>query len=57
MRAARDASVDVTLAEWTGMIHVWQWYFPVLSEARDAIDEIGRFLRARLESAPGRKVG
>lgn len=57
MCAARDASVDVTLAEWTGMIHVWQWYFPVLSEARDAIDEIGRFLRARLQRSPGRKVG
>jgi len=48
--AARAAAhdVDVTLRVWRDMIHVWHLFAPMLSEARDAIDEAGRFLRARL---------
>jgi acetyl esterase/lipase/acyl-coenzyme A synthetase/AMP-(fatty) acid ligase len=43
--AASAAGVETTLQEWPGMIHVWQWYFPVLDEGRRAIAEIGAFIR------------
>jgi len=34
------------LREWSGMIHAWHWYFPVLEEGRLAIEQIGAFIRA-----------
>jgi acetyl esterase/lipase len=46
--AARAAGVDVTLARWEGMIHVWHAFAPLLPEADAAIAEAGRFLRVRL---------
>jgi hypothetical protein len=30
------------------MIHVWHIFHPILSEGRDAIARIGRFLKARI---------
>ncbi len=47
-RAARAADVEVTLQEWPGMIHVWQWYFPVLDEGRRAIADVGAFIRRHI---------
>jgi phosphinothricin tripeptide acetyl hydrolase len=44
---ARAAGVDATLEVWDRMIHVWHWFLPMLDEAQDAIDGIGRFVRAR----------
>ena len=44
---ARAAGVDATLEVWDRMIHVWHWFLPMLDEAKDAIDGIGRFVRAR----------
>jgi phosphinothricin tripeptide acetyl hydrolase len=44
---ARSEGVQVTLREWEGMIHAWQWYFPVLGEAQDAIAEIEAFICAK----------
>ena len=37
------------LQTWNHMVHVWQIFNPELSEARDALAEIGRFLA---EAAP-----
>jgi acetyl esterase/lipase len=45
---ARQAGVDVTLEVWDEMIHVWQAFFGMLPEARQAIDGIAAFLRTRL---------
>jgi len=45
--AKRDG-VDVTLEVWDEMIHVFQAFFPLLSEGREAIEKIAAFLRARL---------
>lgn len=45
--AGRRAGIDVTLEEWRGMVHVWHWYFPVLADARRAIEGIGHFVQAR----------
>jgi acetyl esterase/lipase len=45
--------VEVTLDEWPNMIHVWQWYFPILTEGRQAIADIAAFIR---RSARGRPV-
>jgi acetyl esterase/lipase len=46
---ASDAGTDVVLEVWDDMIHVWQAFFAMLPEGRDAIDAIAAFLRARLE--------
>jgi acetyl esterase/lipase len=47
---ARAARIPVDYQEWTGMFHVWQYYFPVLSEGRDAVRAIGRFLALALRT-------
>ncbi|MFM8408864.1 MAG: alpha/beta hydrolase [Alphaproteobacteria bacterium] len=44
---ARAAGVDVTLEVWDDMVHVWQAFAAILPEARDAIERIGAFVRAR----------
>lgn len=44
--ATLKAGVQTTLEVWPRMIHVWQWYAPVLDEGQAAIDRIGEFVRA-----------
>ena len=46
---ARTAGSPVRLQTWSHMVHVWQIFNPELTEARDALAEIGRFLA---ETAP-----
>jgi acetyl esterase/lipase len=41
---ARSAGSAVQLQTWNHMVHVWQIFNPELTEARDALAEIGRFL-------------
>nr|AIT69712.1 lipolytic enzyme AS-Trib8 [uncultured bacterium] len=48
--SARAAGVEVVLEPWEDMIHVFQ-AFPSLAEARQAIDRIGEFVRARTTAA------
>jgi monoterpene epsilon-lactone hydrolase len=42
---AEAAGVDVDLAVWPGMWHVWHTLAPYLPEARHAVDAIGSFVR------------
>lgn len=44
---AREASLDVTYAEYPEMVHVWHLHRGVTPEAQQAIDEIGRFVVER----------
>lgn len=44
---AQAAGVPVQLEVWPRMIHVWQWYWPMLDEGEAAIRGIGEFIRAR----------
>lgn len=41
---ARAAGVDVTLENWKGMQHVWQYTASMLPEARQAVARIGEFI-------------
>jgi monoterpene epsilon-lactone hydrolase len=51
---ARAARSSVRLQTWSHMVHVWQIFNPELTEARDALNEIGRFLaEAAPPCAPG----
>ena len=45
---AEAAGVEVSFESWGGMIHVWHIFHPILSEGRDAIARIGRYLKARI---------
>jgi phosphinothricin tripeptide acetyl hydrolase len=45
---AQKAGVDVTLASWPEMFHVWHFFAPMLAEGRKAIEEIGTFIRSRV---------
>lgn len=47
-KRAEAAGTEVTLESWGGMIHVWHIFHPILSEGRDAIARIGRFLKSRI---------
>jgi monoterpene epsilon-lactone hydrolase len=42
------AGVDVRLAIWPNMLHVFPLFAPILSEGRDGCLEIGSFIRSRL---------
>jgi len=46
---ASAAGVYTTLEVWPDMIHVWQSFAPILPEARQAIERIGKFVRTHLE--------
>jgi epsilon-lactone hydrolase len=46
---ARIAGVDVQLAIWPKMWHVWHTLVPVLPEAKQAIREIGTFIQLHLD--------
>ena len=41
---ARAAGSPVRLQRWNHMVHVWQIFNPELTEAREALAEIGKFL-------------
>jgi epsilon-lactone hydrolase len=43
---AQAAGSPVRLQRWNHMVHVWQIFNPELSEAREALAEIGKFLNA-----------
>ena len=45
---AKAAGITVQIAEWPGMIHVWQWYWPVLEEGRQANAAIAGFIKEQL---------
>ena len=45
--SARLSGVDVTLEVWDGMQHVWHFAASFVPEARQAIEKIGEFIRAR----------
>ena len=38
---AENAGVEVSAESWGGMMHVWHFFHPILSEGRDAIARIG----------------
>ena len=42
------AGVDVRLAIWPNMLHVFPLFAPILSEGRDGCLEIGAFIRSRM---------
>jgi epsilon-lactone hydrolase len=44
---ARAAGVEITYEPWENMIHVWQIFVPMLDEAKQAVDRIGEFVRAK----------
>lgn len=48
---AKAAGVDVTLKVWDEMIHVFQFFAPMLPEANEAIAEIGAFVKSRVGAA------
>ena len=50
---ARAAGSPVRLQTWNHMVHVWQIFNPELTEAREALAEIARFLA---EAAPPRAL-
>ena len=44
---ARDAGVTVELEEYPDLIHVFQWFVPLLPEATEALGRVGKFLSSR----------
>lgn len=44
---AAAAGSPVTLQTWSHMVHVWHIFYPELTEGREAIEEIRKFLQAR----------
>ena len=50
---AQAAGSPVKLQTWSHVVHAWQIFNPELTEARDALAEIGRFLAAASPPADG----
>jgi acetyl esterase/lipase len=42
---SREAGNDARLQSWAHVVHVWHMFYPQLTEARQAWDEIGKFLQ------------
>jgi acetyl esterase/lipase len=38
------AGSPARLQSWPHMVHVWQMFYPQLTEAREAWDEVGKFI-------------
>ncbi|TEB05987.1 Monoterpene epsilon-lactone hydrolase [Pelotomaculum schinkii] len=55
-RAKKDG-VDVTLEIWDNMWHVFQSLAAVLSEAKQAIDNVGRWVQKRFDTHTGSVIG
>lgn len=47
-KRAEAAGVDVTLKLAPDMVHVWHYFASVIPEGREAIEEIGAFVRSRI---------
>ena len=47
---ARSAAVDVTIDHYPDMIHVWQYFWPMLSEAREACQKLSDNCRSFLKT-------
>ena len=47
-----DFGIDVTLKIWDNMVHVWQVFASVLPEGQESIQEIGEFIRGKLDWNP-----
>lgn len=47
---AENAGVDVALDVYPEMIHIWPYFWPMLSEGRDACEKITAFCKGRLQS-------
>jgi len=45
---AKDAGVNVTLEIWDGMLHCWQVFASEIPEGQQAIESMGKFLKAKL---------
>ncbi len=45
---ARHARVAVDYAEWEGMPHIWHIFCPLLQKSRDAIQELGAFVKRHI---------
>ena len=48
---AQRAGVEVRLVIWPNMWHGWHLFGPYLPEARQAVNDIGAFVRERLKLA------
>jgi len=44
-------NVDVRLELWPDMVHVWHFFFPILSEGRRALGVAADYIRGKLENA------
>jgi acetyl esterase/lipase len=49
---AREAGVAVQLKVWPGMWHDFHTFVPALPEAKEAVNEIGQFVRGHVTSTP-----
>jgi acetyl esterase/lipase len=48
---ARKAGSPVRLQSWSGLLHVWQLFYPEVPEAGDAWDKIGEFIQSIEENS------
>ena len=45
---AKAAGVETTLEVWEDMVHIWHFFHPMLSEGREAIAKIGKFVKGKI---------
>ncbi len=46
--AAKAAGVEATLEVWEDMVHIWHFFYPMLSEGQAAIQKIGEFVKGKI---------
>lgn len=48
-KKARDSGTEARLSTWSGLCHAFQIFYGILTEAEEAVKEIGSYVRARLD--------
>ncbi|HMS53653.1 MAG TPA: alpha/beta hydrolase, partial [Chitinophagales bacterium] len=47
-KKARKAGNDIKLEIWDDMPHVWQFFWPIIPEAEEALNSIAAFVRQKM---------
>lgn len=45
----KEAGVEVEVQKWKGLIHVWQMFWQYVPEAKDAISQLSKYMKDKME--------
>jgi acetyl esterase/lipase len=46
---AKEHGLDIKLEEYGDLLHVWQAFWPILKEGREANEKLGKYIKDKLK--------